>query len=961
VLSSSALRRTLLATSSALALLAGLEQAASAAPCTVVSNPPLPYMQSGNTCVNFTVSPVTSGDVVSTGTVSATGPTFAQSKTGITVYIGVSLNGSITNQGTINAPNGSGIFMDQSTVTGSIVNATGAAITAANGINIDGAGGGGRNASLGGSVINNGTITSTSGGIGVGNIIVTGSIINGSNGTLTGSLPGMFISNASAGGSISNGGTISVAAFTALGVVNGGTVAGSVINTGAITNTNASANIGIWLEGQTVGGSLSNGGTITAGFGIYVSDSPLNGGGTVAHDVVNSKTIIAQSGSGIVVAGATIQGMLSNSGTITAHKIGIALTTGYLGGAGTIVGGIVNTGTISGTTGIAILKGSVVPGGITTSGTINGSTAAINLTGEGAPTAISVLGGAIAGDIIGAGSDTTSFTLGSGTFAYSNTISGMTTVTVNSGTLFDGGAINAGSVNINGGALAPGLPHTVGTLSISGNLVLASAAVYLDTISGANASKTAVTGTATLGGASVQIAAGSTIQFNTKYTILTASGGVIGTFNPTVTYNGDTGMLSYDADDAYLTFAPSNLLAQLPPGAPQNVINVANAIDSFINNGGALPSQFSDLFNLSGTQLVNALTQLDGEAATGAETSAFSLMNQFLSLLLDPSIDGRSGSSTGGPLGFASDQQASLPPDIALAYAGLLKAPRPATFTQRWTTWAAGFGGSATTNGDPTVGSNHVTSSTYGYAAGMDYHYSSETVLGFSLAGGGTNWNLANALGTGRSDAFLAGGYGVTHEGPWYLAGALAFANNWFTTSRTAIGDQLTARFQGQSYSARLEAGYRFALPMSHNAIGVTPYAAIQVQDFHTPAYSETDLTSGGFGLSYNAMSGTDTRSELGGRFDDLTALNTMPLILRAKFAWAHDWVSNPALNASFESLPGTSFTVFGAPIPHDSALTSAGAQLFFTPNWSFTAKFDGEFASDSRLYAGSGTLRYTW
>jgi uncharacterized protein with beta-barrel porin domain len=99
----------------------------------------------------------------------------------------------------------------------------------------------------------------------------------------------------------------------------------------------------------------------------------------------------------------------------------------------------------------------------------------------------------------------------------------------------------------------------------------------------------------------------------------------------------------------------------------------------------------------------------------------------------------------------------------------------------------------------------------------------------------------------------------------------------------------------------------------------------------------------------------------LGGRFDDQTTLSAMPLVLRARVAWAHDWVSNPALNASFGSLPGTSFTVFGAPIPHDSALTSASAQLFFTPNWSLLAKFDGEFASGSQIYAGSGTLRYTW
>jgi uncharacterized protein with beta-barrel porin domain len=84
-------------------------------------------------------------------------------------------------------------------------------------------------------------------------------------------------------------------------------------------------------------------------------------------------------------------------------------------------------------------------------------------------------------------------------------------------------------------------------------------------------------------------------------------------------------------------------------------------------------------------------------------------------------------------------------------------------------------------------------------------------------------------------------------------------------------------------------------------------------------------------------------------------------VLLRAKLAWAHDWVSNPALGASFESLPGTSFTVMGAPVPHDSALASAGAQLWFTPNWSFIAKFDGEFAASAQTYAGSGTLRYSW
>ena len=126
-----------------------------------------------------------------------------------------------------------------------------------------------------------------------------------------------------------------------------------------------------------------------------------------------------------------------------------------------------------------------------------------------------------------------------------------------------------------------------------------------------------------------------------------------------------------------------------------------------------------------------------------------------------------------------------------------------------------------------------------------------DTVLGFALAGAGTNWGLEQALGTGRSDAFQAGVYGTKYFGPAYIGAALAFTNNWFTTNRTALGDQLTAHFQGQSFGVRVESGYRYAVA---SAMGVTPYAAIQAQDFHTPTYSETDLTGGGFGLTYNAM-----------------------------------------------------------------------------------------------------------
>ena len=135
----------------------------------------------------------------------------------------------------------------------------------------------------------------------------------------------------------------------------------------------------------------------------------------------------------------------------------------------------------------------------------------------------------------------------------------------------------------------------------------------------------------------------------------------------------------------------------------------------------------------------------------------------------------------------------------------------------------------------------------------------------------------------------------------------------------------------------------------------MTPYGALQAQDFSTPAYSESDVTGGGFGLSYAAMNVTDVRTELGMRVDDPTLLYGKPLILFGRLAWAHDFVSNPSLSAAFQALPGSSFTVNGAPIPHDSALTTAGLQYFLTASWQVIAKFDGDFAAGSQLTAARG------
>ena len=330
--------------------------------------------------------------------------------------------------------------------------------------------------------------------------------------------------------------------------------------------------------------------------------------------------------------------------------------------------------------------------------------------------------------------------------------------------------------------------------------------------------------------------------------------------------------------------------------------------------------------------------------------------------MLDPFVDGRSG--VGGAdhpaLGFAPERD-NTPPEIALAYASVLKGPRvPApVYEPRWTVWGGAYGGSNRTTGDlAVIGSHDLSARTVGVAGGFDYRLTPDTVVGLAFAGGGTDWSLSQGLGGGKSDAFQAGIYGATKYGPAYLAAAFAFANHWMSTDRLAVGDHLTAKFDAQSYGGRLEGGYRFATPY----FGITPYAAIQAQSFHTPGYTETGVIPNGFALNFNGRDATDTRSELGARFDRVLAVySNAVLALRGRVAWAHDWVSDPALTPLFQALPGSSFIVNGARLPQNSALASAGGELRLANGITLLAKFDGEFASHSSTYGGTGTFRYRW
>jgi autotransporter-associated beta strand protein len=748
--------------------------------------------------------------------------------------------------------------------------------------------------------------------------------------------------------------------------VNGGTLALS--GSGSISLSSGVADNGTFDISQTASGAtiatLSGSGTVTLGGNILTLS---NASGTFSGGIGGAGGLAQTAGT------ETLSGASTYSGGTTLNGGTIVIGASSAGSPGAITSGPLGTGTLAmaaGTTLSFLNSNFTIANKITVTGdpiftppagTTQTLSGVISNATPPAPVGIVDMNGGGTLVLNATNTYTGATNVNSGTLEVDGSIATSSLTTVASGATLQGTGI-VGNLQINsGGSFAPGAVGGAGTsMTVSGNLALQSGILYVTQVSPASATFTNVTGTASLNG--TVLATFATGAYLTRNYVILQSSGLGGTtFGALDTLGlpkGFTASLMYTTDDVVLHIVGGLAPAQ---GLTINQSNVYTAVNNFFNSGGAVPPGFTTLFGLSSSALPAALTQLDGEAATGGEAAVFQSTSEFLSLLLNPFVNGRPASSAGA-IGFALEEEASLPPDIALAYASVLtKAPPPPQgFDPRWTTWGAAYGGTANISGDSAVvGSTNLSASTYGFAAGMDYRVAADSVVGFGLAGGGTNWNLQQALGGGRSDEFQAGVYGTHYFGPAYVAAALSTAANWMHTSRTSFaGDELTASFNAQSYGARVESGYRYA---PAPAFGVTPYGALQLMSFHTPSYSETDLTGGGFGLNYNAQTATDARSELGARFSDLTSFNGMPLTLRARLAWAHDWVSDPSLTAVFQGLPGASFVVNGAPLPHNSALTSAGAELKLSTKWTLLSNFDGEFARGAETYSGTGTLRYAW
>jgi autotransporter-associated beta strand protein len=786
--------------------------------------------------------------------------------------------------------------------------------------------------------------------------------------------------------------------------------AGTLILTAANTYSGATT---INLGYLTIQDSIASS-TITNNYGLVYSNSATAGSATITNhgelafynDATAGSASITNSASGIMYIrdnGTTSSATITNAGSIVFNDnstAGSAAVTNnneltFYGNTTAGSATITNSGTVlfdgnstagnaqlinSGSSAVVnfwtpgpasdglITAGSLAGGGRfdlnsteLTVGSNNLSTEVTGvLTGDGLATGTSLIKtGTGMLTLSGTNTYTGATTVDGGTLLVNGSIADSALVFVNPGATLGGTGTVAATFLDSGATLAPGTPGSIGTLTVQGNLTFCNCSIYAVKVSPTGADKTVVTGQAALGGIVQATALAGSFRGQT-YTILSATGGLVGTTFDSLTFTGSSispgarnPHLTYDANNVYLVLDPGTL--QLSSSASGNQTSVANGINSAVLNGGTPPAAFDALLNMSGAQLGSALNQVSGQPAAAGQQAAYNASNQFMTAMFDPFAFGR-GLAGSGAIG---DAPKSAPPGRSSLGAVSHDASRDVLSDPRLHYWGTVYGGNSSTSGSG--GASDTTSRAYGIVAGADVALSRDTMLGFALGGGQSSFGVSDGLGSGNADMVQTGLFGKHTMGAAYVFAGLSYTYQDVTTNRTVTvsgADELEAKFDANTFGGRIEGGYRYATPF----VGITPYAALQVTQINLPGYEESAISgSNAFALDYESNATTITRTELGARLDRAFKLDDALLTLRGRLAWAHDEGNDSAVSASFLSLPGSAFTVNGAVPSKDHALVSAGAEMKWLNDLSIAGTFEGEFSENTVGYAGKGAVRYAW
>ncbi|MFT4197792.1 MAG: autotransporter-associated beta strand repeat-containing protein [Pseudoxanthomonas sp.] len=831
---------------------------------------------------------------------------------GSTDVDGGTVSGTTTNTGTLTAEDATLADLDNSG-TATLTDSSADAVTNASGATFSATGGtlaslsNSGTATLGADNTVTGDVTSTAGSLTLdgntidGTLSVTGgSFAVTSSGSTAGSLTG------SADGTLDGTLTLTAASGTYSGALSG--------DGGLVLSTDGSYTLS--------GDSTYSGGTSLLSGTLAVGSDTALGTGTLA---MSEGTTLSFAADGLTLANAIT---VSGDPTIEVDDGDTATLSGVISDgseAGEVVksgaGTLILTADNTYTGGTEVAEGTLQLGNGGTSGSIVGDVAI----DSGATLAVDRSDTyTYAGTISGSGSllqegsgtlvlsgDSCDFTgtstVAAGILEVDGCLGGSTTVS-SGGTLSGSGTVGDLTVS-SGGTVSPGGEGTIATLTVDGDLVMESGSSYVVDVDAAGESDLLyVTGTATLNGGSVlSIAADGTWNYKTTYTILTALGGVSGTFD-SVSSNFAflTPTLSYDADDVYLTLV-RNDISFASVGTTSNQKQTGAALESL-----ATGAVFDAVVQLDSTDARQAFDQLSGEI----HASVRSALLQDSRYVRDAIGQHLAGEDRG--LAVRSDDGSA---------------------------WASAWGHRGVLDGDGNAARLSFDGS--GVLVGSDRRLSEESNAVLGVVAG--QEQLSAEAAARRSDAQVRGThlglYAGTESGGWQLRGGLADTLLTVRTHRSvdidSFSDRLNARYGANLLQAFAEGSYRFEL--AHGRL--EPYLGLAHVRLRSDGYTEEGgeaalVGQGGrddFELATLGVRGRWTLDAAG------------RVAAQATLGYQQAWGDlDPTLSQRFAA-GGDSFQVAGVPLARRTGLADLGLRFQLTGKANLQAGYSGQFGGGSR------------
>ncbi|WP_107331550.1 autotransporter family protein [Metapseudomonas otitidis] len=270
--------------------------------------------------------------------------------------------------------------------------------------------------------------------------------------------------------------------------------------------------------------------------------------------------------------------------------------------------------------------------------------------------------------------------------------------------------------------------------------------------------------------------------------------------------------------------------------------------------------------------------------------------------------------------------------------------------------WIQAFGGRL--NQRSHAGYSGYDSHTQGMTLGLDTRLNEDWVAGAAFSYGTVNLNQqGERKGDGSDiDTYQLSAYASRDFGAWYLDGMLGYAQQRFETRRdTVLGGTAEGRFDGQQYSALLEAG--LPLQLTRQAT-LTPLAGLEWSQLHLDSYKERH--AGALGLDVDGERQDRLASRVGARLGmDLPLSSGTHLQPAVQMTWRHELIGNALdTNARFIG-GGNAFSTPGQRLPRDSYQLDLSLAMLRADGSSVSMGLSGDTATARSGFAGQ--LQAKW